>query len=51
MSVPTVTTSPENYAPILLNHNLRRVYIMYVARGNKYMGHINLEICIASWEV
>ena len=32
MSVPTVTTSPENYAPILLNHNLRRVYIMYVLK-------------------
>ena len=33
MSVPTVTTSPEmpqQYDPILPNHNLRSVYVMYV---------------------
>ena len=35
MSVPTVTASPEmpqQYVPILPNHNLHSVYVMYVLK-------------------
>ena len=35
MSVPTVTISlemPQQYVPILLNYNLRSVYITYVLK-------------------